>query len=85
MSLWKPQSLWNSFGLKKKKDGPQKKRQKEGFINKMATYKIKCPICDSTIEATYYAESIGVVEEIINCDRCGFIYEFACGNYTEND
>lgn len=49
----------------------------------MATYKTKCPICNSTIEATYYAESIGVVEELINCDRCGFTYEFACGNYAE--
>lgn len=33
---------------------------------------MKCPICDSENERTYYTEDIGLAEEYYNCENCGY-------------
>ena len=44
----------------------------------------KCPICNNQAEYEYYDESVGTVEEHINCNYCGYYYDFAYGAYREH-
>ncbi len=44
---------------------------------------IKCPVCGRSAKREYYDEVVGTVEDHINCDHCGYTYEFVYGNYVE--
>ena len=44
----------------------------------------KCPICNNEVKYEYYNESVGTVEEHINCNHCGYYYDFAYGAYREH-
>lgn len=43
----------------------------------------KCPICNNQAKWVYWTESFGIVEEHIDCPRCGYYYEFAYGGYIK--
>ena len=41
----------------------------------------KCPICRNKAEYMSFYEEVGKVEEHINCNRCGYYYEYVYGHY----
>ncbi len=43
----------------------------------------KCPKCHATVKRTYYTECVGIVEDYINCDRCGYMYHMAYSDPVE--
>lgn len=43
----------------------------------------KCPICNNQAKWEYYSGPYGIEEEHVNCQKCGYYYEFAYGNYLE--
>ena len=45
------------------------------------TSTIKCPICGNKAEYMSFYEEVGKVEEHINCNRCGYYYEYVYGHY----
>ena len=48
----------------------------------MGRYSMTCPICGNDITVEYYPEdSVGIVEEYVNCTRCNYSDEFAYGSY----
>lgn len=44
---------------------------------------ITCPICGNKIKRTYSTGPFGIEEETINCEHCGYFYEFIYGYYHE--
>lgn len=43
-----------------------------------------CPVCGNLeCEWESWSECIGLVEEYVKCDKCGYYYSFAYGNYEE--
>lgn len=44
---------------------------------------ITCPICGNQAKHTIFSSEICLEEEYITCEYCGYLYEFAYGNYRE--